>query len=45
MNEACDCSPEFCRDHDTSYNVHVGEVCVHLNGFEHKINVSNKDLN
>lgn len=36
MNEACDCSPEFCEVHDTSYNVHVDGECIHLNGFKHK---------
>jgi len=39
MNEAYDCGPEFCGVHDTSYHIHIGGVCIHLNGFEHNIDV------
>ena len=38
--EACDCSPEFCKTKDTSYNIHLKNSCVHLDGTSHTLDNS-----
>ncbi len=40
--EACDCSPEFCKTKDTSYNIHMKNSCVHLDGTSHTLDNSKK---
>jgi hypothetical protein len=42
--EACDCSPEFCQTCDTSYNKHVKNSCIHIDGTSHNINKSNDKI-
>ena len=42
--EACDCSPEFCKTQDTSYHKHVKNSCVHVDGTRHDINKSKDEV-
>jgi predicted DNA binding protein len=42
--EACDCSPEFCKSQDTSYHKHVKNSCIHIDGTCHDIDKSKNTI-